>query len=86
MTTSWAPPDSRVRKREDNSIPFGGGSCPARRSLDVPGVVGCFVGSTRRVQESQWGLFHVRPILQVTIAAKSYRRSEVACWLWGRRA
>jgi len=53
VVTSRLPPGSCARKRGDNSVPFGGGSCSARRSPDVPGVVGCFVDSTKRVLECQ---------------------------------
>jgi hypothetical protein len=46
VTTSREPPGSCARKRGDNSVPFGGDPCLARRSPDVPGVVECFVDST----------------------------------------
>ena len=46
VTTSREAPGSCARKRGDNSVPFGGGPCSARRSPDVPGIVGCFVDST----------------------------------------
>lgn len=86
VETSRVPPGWCARKRGDNSVPFGGGPCSARRSPDVPGDVEHFAGSTKRVQECQWGSPHVWPVLQVTTAAKSGRRSEVACWKWGRQA
>jgi hypothetical protein len=84
VATSRMSPGSRARKRGDNSVPFGGGSYSARRRQDVPEVVDCFVGRTKRVQKCQWGSPHAGPVLQVTTDAKSGRRSEVACWQWGR--
>jgi hypothetical protein len=86
VATSRVPPGSCARKRGDNSVPFGGDPCSARRSPDVPGVVECFVDSTKRVLECQWGSPRVGPVLQVTTAAKSGRRSEAACWSRGRQA